>query len=245
MLILAQDKMGFRLLEAEFNGTHFVTKDEEHISQVTSFPACMENISAVYRGDKLRKVEEVWTPDLDAKGAMEYMEKCFLGLDIDMRIHKKMGPPLTSMLAAYVFNIVGIHEKFCEDHKKNPETIPINIGEIENEYGVQPVFLFGGMLPAPLMKQEGGEICIYKEERTGFERIVLKFMDWYLVPNNYRRFPPTCTFKMIQFLKNAEPTGAKSVTEALGPRRFMTEAGVIKQAFNIGFSIDDIIGGGS
>jgi len=242
MLIFAKDDLGYRMVEAEYNGINFVTKDDEHISETKSFVVNIENISAILQGNVPRKVHEVGTPDLEAKQAMEYFEKYGIGIDMDMRIHRKACPPLTVLTADYIAPMIMMHVKFCEDNKKNPETVPMSIGQIENEYGPQPVLVMGGMIPLPIMKQEGGEIHIHQDKLLKHDRLVLKFMDWYAVPNNSRRMPPICTFKLQKFMENTVPTNAKGIMEALGNHKFITDYGVVKSSFNIGFSIDDILG---
>jgi hypothetical protein len=239
--LLRKDMMGWKLSPyVDFDGVIFTAEDGEKIGKYQGWIAEATNVLAIIQHREMRLPEELMLPAFNADQLMKALKKIGYCLDNKWRIRRFMRPPFTKLKEEHIMPMVSIHLQVCEKEKKNPEAHTSLLAWMEDQVGIMPPTNppGAGLLP----EHEGGSICIVKD-RMGFRRIVLKFGDWYVTPRDQNEQVNICSVSFTQYMKDVEPTGAKTVEELLGKDMFLSPEGVIVGRgayFNI--SIDDILG---
>ena len=236
--IIRKDAMGYRLAPyTEYDGTMFMLENGERVGKHQGWIAEPENLTAMVTNGKMKTPEELTIPELNAGQVTKFLKKVGMCLDHEWRVRKFMREPFTKIKATNIIPMIELHKKMCEGQKKNPETIPFNIGWFDGALG-----MFMGPQVAILPEIEGGEIVLFKD-RMGKFQVVLKHGDWYAYPKTQRDDAPICTLMLMQFMGGTQPSNFESIEALLGQDNFITPEGVlVGKGSYINISVDDILG---
>jgi hypothetical protein len=243
--IIRKDALGYRLApliendgeEGNYDGTMFTLENGEKVGKHQGWIAEPENLLAVQTGGKMKTPEELMIPSLKPDQIRKRLHQMGLCLDHDWRIRKFMREPFTKVKALHALPLIEMHKKVCEEAKKDPENVPLNIGWFDGALG-----MFVGPMPTMVPEMEGGQIVLYKD-RMGHFQVVLKHGDWYAYPKDQRDDMPVCTLFLMKFMDRTQPSNFETMEELIGQDKFMTPEGILvgKGGF-ITLSIDDFLG---
>lgn len=251
MIVLVKDLRGIRLSQSveDTDSTHTL-EDGMVVGRDVCWPATSQNLELAATDLAtfgLQRIKYVHLEDsfdqTELEGAQMVVLLRKFGYDIDdeLRLRRRMTPPFTDIQEGHIMPIIQSHLDRYEKMKKDPTSMPINIGSIEGHivFQIDDKQLASG-------QHEGGSIMLFENKQ-----VILKYMDWHFIPKSSMR-------GILQQYLKCEPTGASSVKELCGKESFLADDGVLcqwglrkllwmmgkkdfKERLEIG-SVDDIIG---